>query len=70
MIEILSRVDCKMIADFNFQCSIWTLIQHYKRYNLLNFPIDSADYKQVVSEFDDIENKFWLWKICLKYGNI
>ena len=49
----------KMIADFNFQCDIWFLIQHHKRYNLLNFLLDSADYIQAVSEFEDIENKFW-----------
>lgn len=56
---MLSRADYKMIADFNFQCDIWALIQHHKRSNLLNFPFDSPDYKQVSSEFDDIENKFW-----------
>ena len=49
----------KMIADFNFQCDIWFLIQHHKRCNLLNFPLDSADYIQAISEFEDIEDKFW-----------
>ena len=49
----------EMIADFDFQCNIWNLIQHYKTHNLVQHLPDTDDHKQSVAEYDDIENKFW-----------
>ena len=48
-----------MIADFDLQCDIWNLIQHYKTQNLVQHLPDTDDHKRTAAEYDDIENKFW-----------